>query len=590
MGWPVVIVGSGGIPVTEVANGLGAPVTVAANGLGTAVTVVAAGGMPVLSTGGGFDIYVDSVNGSDSNDGSSPASALRSIAAISLADGKRVGLRRGSYWREQLGTDVGGPQNVRVGAYGTGRLPILDAADVASANGWTAHATYAGVYQRVWSHSAAAGMFVSLWEDGVRLRWVASEAALNAASAGFYVATTSGVGSSTIYYKATGATNPASNGRTVEISRRHFGLVSAAAGWIVEDLHTRRQLHNDGSVALYGLGSVARRLLAEDGTKHNMLISRNALAEDCIAWKCDWADRTGSTAFVAHTADGRGYSARFRRCVTVMEIDKVAAAIADGKAIDAFYAHTSNGAQKWDEIVYEDCSIKGAVTGLSAGDTALLTITRPMMRDVRVAISPNATTTNIIDPWLIGAGTDVLPNRFVSPEVSGATVTVEGARVLWAGPTWGGVVWNNQANTTITVQKSVIYRISGQSGYAEMINGQNPNSTVYSYNNIIVGPSPGNDEKGFGKQGNGNAASNVYWVNGMDFEIGPNSYTDFASYRAANPSLDVGSISADPLLNNPSAGDFGVQSGSPAISRGAGLERVNITYTPIPSSSDLGQM
>jgi hypothetical protein len=53
MGWPIVIVASGGIPVTESANGFGTPVEVAANGYGTPVTVVASGGLPVLGTGGG---------------------------------------------------------------------------------------------------------------------------------------------------------------------------------------------------------------------------------------------------------------------------------------------------------------------------------------------------------------------------------------------------------------------------------------------------------------------------------------------------------------------------------------------------------
>lgn len=49
MGWPVVTVTSGGIPVTDnTAQGWGTPVDEATNGFGTAVTYVAAGGLPVL--------------------------------------------------------------------------------------------------------------------------------------------------------------------------------------------------------------------------------------------------------------------------------------------------------------------------------------------------------------------------------------------------------------------------------------------------------------------------------------------------------------------------------------------------------------
>jgi hypothetical protein len=50
MSLPIVIVASGGIPVTEVASGFGAPVSVANNGFGLAVTVVSSGGIPVVGS------------------------------------------------------------------------------------------------------------------------------------------------------------------------------------------------------------------------------------------------------------------------------------------------------------------------------------------------------------------------------------------------------------------------------------------------------------------------------------------------------------------------------------------------------------
>lgn len=50
MGWPVVIVPSGGLPVTEVTAGFGTPVDVASNGFGFAVTVVSSGGLPVVGS------------------------------------------------------------------------------------------------------------------------------------------------------------------------------------------------------------------------------------------------------------------------------------------------------------------------------------------------------------------------------------------------------------------------------------------------------------------------------------------------------------------------------------------------------------
>lgn len=58
MGWPVVIVDSGGLPVTEALNGLGVPVSVATNGFGLAVTLVEENGLPVVGSGGGVSDYI----------------------------------------------------------------------------------------------------------------------------------------------------------------------------------------------------------------------------------------------------------------------------------------------------------------------------------------------------------------------------------------------------------------------------------------------------------------------------------------------------------------------------------------------------
>lgn len=48
---PIVVVASGGKPVTEAANGLGTPVVQALNGQGIPVVIVASGGTPVVGSG-----------------------------------------------------------------------------------------------------------------------------------------------------------------------------------------------------------------------------------------------------------------------------------------------------------------------------------------------------------------------------------------------------------------------------------------------------------------------------------------------------------------------------------------------------------
>ena len=48
---PIVVVATGGKPVTEAANGFGTPVVQALNGNGIPVTIVASGGTPVVGSG-----------------------------------------------------------------------------------------------------------------------------------------------------------------------------------------------------------------------------------------------------------------------------------------------------------------------------------------------------------------------------------------------------------------------------------------------------------------------------------------------------------------------------------------------------------
>lgn len=51
MGLPVVVAASGGVAVTESANGFGIRGDVATNGYGVAVTIIASGGAPIIFYG-----------------------------------------------------------------------------------------------------------------------------------------------------------------------------------------------------------------------------------------------------------------------------------------------------------------------------------------------------------------------------------------------------------------------------------------------------------------------------------------------------------------------------------------------------------
>jgi hypothetical protein len=84
-----------------------------------------------------YDLYVDSVYGSDGFSGLAPGRAKRTLAAAFalLPPGGRLGLARGSRFLE-VGT-VLGVDNVLVGAYGAGPRPIIDAGYHAPTSGWS---------------------------------------------------------------------------------------------------------------------------------------------------------------------------------------------------------------------------------------------------------------------------------------------------------------------------------------------------------------------------------------------------------------------------------------------------------------------
>lgn len=109
--------------------------------------------MTTLTTAGGelrtlsgslrglFDLYVDSVNGVDTNPGTyvQPWKTLAKINAATLTPGKRIGLRRGSRWTEEINLPAGGATGnpVEIGAYGNGALPLIDGS--AALTGWTTY-------------------------------------------------------------------------------------------------------------------------------------------------------------------------------------------------------------------------------------------------------------------------------------------------------------------------------------------------------------------------------------------------------------------------------------------------------------------
>jgi hypothetical protein len=90
------------------------------------------------------DYYVDATNGSDSNDGTTPDTAWKTINKVNtstFSPGEHIVFKAGETWREALSVPSSGESGnpITFGAYGSGNKPVISGADVVT--GWTETAT-----------------------------------------------------------------------------------------------------------------------------------------------------------------------------------------------------------------------------------------------------------------------------------------------------------------------------------------------------------------------------------------------------------------------------------------------------------------
>ncbi|WCM29197.1 hypothetical protein NDN01_10055 [Sphingomonas sp. QA11] len=93
--------------------------------------------------------YCDSKYGDDNNDGLTPDTPKKSLAAIQTAtsglSGVSVGLARGGHWRGEF-MDLQNTRWGRIFAYGQGKRPMIDGAANMFPGVWLKHTTYANVW------------------------------------------------------------------------------------------------------------------------------------------------------------------------------------------------------------------------------------------------------------------------------------------------------------------------------------------------------------------------------------------------------------------------------------------------------------
>lgn len=538
-----------------------------------------------------YDFYVDSVNGNDANDGMTEATAKQTIGSIPWAANLSVAFARGSYWREQLDLGLLGYTNVSLNVYGTGTLPVFDAADIYegvwtndSGNVW---------YADITTENDQFTMYNSLWKDGVRMEWVASTAEL-ANNSQYYVAEAPALNTYVARFYIYSDTDPNTSGALYEYASRHYG-VALAANSVMRFIRTKRQLHNNGSTIL-GENSQAQYCVFEDGVKHNAYIGRNSSAYNCVAYKHDKPTRTNSTLFVGHSNSGVGAVVSFFNCQALAEPDKAAWAFANSKGVTGFYAHTAGPSGKWDEVQVFDCVAHACTDGISATDATQISTANSWSHDCYAAIIATCDQLYAAD-LKVTDDTHAVHRGISLNNVENAVV--QRMRMYLNHPTNNAMVYDYSVSGICIVQNSVLMLAdTAGPGYNYFFRYLNAGRGVQLQNNIMY-----TYDRDCGGIATPNTATNMwtpqnYWggTDNYDFNIGgvfkgnfPAAQADgtFGYLLADNICVDFGSS----CVVDPANGNFATVAGSAAASLNAGIGATdNVTYQTLLTYAEVDAM
>ena len=507
-----------------------------------------------------FNYYVNSVSGSDAANGLTPATAFQTISklkTVATSNNLKIGLAKGSYWREEL--DLSVYTGVAVGSYGRfGTAPSLDGADVIT--GWAKTGGYTNVYDKSLT-GLAVQQHQTVWENGVKLVRVASIAACDATAGSFYVTDTfTNGGAYSVYVNATGSGNPNVNGKTYECAQRLYSVFLGDSG-IIDGIRGGRQAHNDGSLKV-SLDSTISNCVAYGGYQHNFFINTGTVNK-CYAYDCE----IGYDFVGISTGSSVGKSVTFSNCIAFHDTSCTG---------PGFFLH----GETYSSATYLNNKVYNHANGIDvSGFRGTITITD--LEFEQVGAFPTGRAVSLASTEALGGiasinklrssitGTDGIVYAYGT--LAGDTINVYDSELSVAG---ASLTVRNGAGTMNIDQCTFNCAGGGAYGPYDDFGAINMSRTILTGTGLVNGI---NTEVG---SKIGRFSNNVFF--GMtNFRYKGSTY-DFATWKSIVG--DTTSVLQDPLLNsNPdTAGDFSVNGASPAISRQAGVQTAMGNWTNWP--------
>jgi hypothetical protein len=512
--------------------------------------------------------YVDSLDGDDSNAGTSADVPLATIAALpALSGGEGVYLARGSRWRERL--DAVGVDSCTFRGYGAGPRPVLDAHDVLTSGSFSAVGGTTNVYSQSFTPDTGDVGYPVVLEDGRPLVKVADAIAADATAGTYYVSADYAAGAAiTIGAHPFGGTDPTSDGKIYEANSREQGIRAGEST-------TVRAIHNRGGTTKDQAGFEASSTVVDcvftHAANHSLVVQDVATIQRSVfaLWgTSSIGDPTPCTVF---TSLG-GVTASISGCAFVGDprTEQAAAGI---------LAHGGTGNHT--TITIDDCGLAYGerLANLSASDTA--TVTDSIAE--RLVGSPIGFVNNQIAGDLVVERCRVYGHesgydgtgRFVSNVDGGTTVR---DCVMTSVGTSGGMVATSSAGCTVE------YTAFGDGGESLLLNtgsldDQSADAQYASIQHVLVdGPNWGwvlNVANTATYEGIANGGSDYNQVPGVTrFRRGASdsNRASLAAWQSAHADLDQNSVDTSPTYR--AGSDSGVRPTyeitSGAVTGGAG--------------------
>jgi len=290
------------------------------------------------------NIYYISNNGSDTNSGLSPSKPFQTIAkALTLTtDETTLRFECGSIFYEPL---VYSSNKLKFESYGDGNLPIIDGSSIID----TPTLVSGNVWQTTNTFTSIGGIGrPMLLENGIPMQPVANQTECEDLPNSYVVESGDSFsnGDKTIMFHTSDSSNPTSNGNEYRVNNKdaiapssdQTGLnpmaknIEARYGFTM----TTMGIHN-------GLGSVVDGCVCRYGNKHNIFISADGIAKNCVAYGSELQGEYGRTAtlYVAYTSDGTNRTATFENCVAILDLKK--GGVKQGFGQIGFLSHSPDG-------------------------------------------------------------------------------------------------------------------------------------------------------------------------------------------------------------------------------------------------------